>query len=245
MIDWHCHLLPGIDDGPATLDEAVNMARFLYQEGYRIVYCTPHLVKGSFEADNAAVRAALDALRAELVRKYMPLQLFPGREYCVDEFLPEYLKDPLPLGETRFLLLEIPGYTPPAYVRETCYRIKLSGYIPMIAHPERCIHFEAPDHKPARGIRRQLSILNFKLLISNYSNSADTSLLSYLIDIGCMFQANLGSFAGMYGDRIKRNAVRLKQAGLYTHSGTDLHAVPAELPSESACLKTLYADLTS
>ena len=120
MIDWHCHLLPGIDDGPSTMDEAVEMAKYLANVGYHTVYCTPHLIKGSYEADNDAVRAALNALQAELKNQQTELKLFSGREYYLDEFLPSFLKDPIPLGETSFLMLEIPDHIPQKYLREIC-----------------------------------------------------------------------------------------------------------------------------
>ena len=86
MIDWHCHILPGIDDGPATMDEAVEMANALRQAGYATVYCTPHLIKGSFEADNVTVRSTLAALQAELARQRIELLLLPGREYYLTSF---------------------------------------------------------------------------------------------------------------------------------------------------------------
>ncbi len=222
MTDWHCHLLPGIDDGPATMAEAVEMARALSQAGYTAVHCTPHLVKGTFEADNATVRTTLALLQAELVRQRIELLLLPGREYYLDEFLMEYLEKPLALGNERFLLIEISDQMPAEFVKETCYRIKCSGYVPMIAHPERCRHFEfhAPHNK---GLRELFNIFNSKPKTQK-SDLNEPSLLGYLKGIGCLFQGNLGSFAGIYGERVRQSAANLNSLKMYTHFGTDLHS---------------------
>jgi protein-tyrosine phosphatase len=139
--DWHCHLLPGLDDGPATIEESVEMAAALQNVGFNTVYCTPHLIKGTYETDNATVLTTLANLQTRLQKENIAIKLFPGREHFMDEFLADYLKDPLPLGETRFILIEIPSNIPAEFVKETCFNVKRSGYVPMIAHPERCVLF--------------------------------------------------------------------------------------------------------
>jgi protein-tyrosine phosphatase len=228
--DWHCHILPGIDDGPATMEESVEMAKALYAAGYRKVLCTPHLIKGSFEADNATVRASVVALQACLAREHIPLELLPGREYYLDEFLLDYLKDPLPLGSTNYLLIELPNHISIDRAKETFYRIKCSGFTPMIAHPERCKLFELSP--PAKTGLRELfnvqgstfKVFNAKLKTQD-SKLADNSLLAYLQEIDCLFQGNLRSFTGFYGNQPRRSAQRLNAAKVYTHFGTDLHSV--------------------
>lgn len=226
MIDWHCHIMPDIDDGPATLEESVEMARALLGLGYKTVHCTPHLIRGSFEADNTAVRTALASLRAELERRQISVRLLPGREYYLDEFIFDYLKDPVPLGETQYILIEIPNHMPAEFVKETCYRIRCRGYVPMIAHPERCALFVFPD----REKESRFNILGSMFKASNAkpgnsgSESGNASVLRYLKEIGCAFQGNLGSFAGMYGEKVRRVATRLLQERVYSHFGTDIHS---------------------
>lgn len=226
MTDWHCHILPGIDDGPATMDEAVDMAKTLRQEGYTTVYCTPHLVRGSFEADNAMVMATLAALQAELVQQRIGLRLLPGREYYLDEYLIEYLKDPLPLGDTKYIMIEIPNHMPVAFVKETCYRIKCAGFVPMIAHPERCMHFAVQSQKLAGNLDRILGLFNGSNSKFKTENPKleEASLSGYLIELGCCFQGNLGSFVGRYGEMVRTNAERLRETGLYACFGTDYHS---------------------
>src|SRR6266542_3346010 len=87
------------------------------------------------------------------------------------------------------------GYTAvhctPHLVKETCYRIKCSGYVPMIAHPERCAHFAAPQRK-LESRAKKLFNLGPKMKALN-SKLEEVSLLDYLKEIGCLFQGNLGS----------------------------------------------------
>ena len=220
MIDWHCHLLPGLDDGPATLDESIEMAAALRKVGFASVYCTPHLIKGCFDADNGTVRATLAALQVRLKDENIDLRLLPGREHYLDEFLFDYLKDPLSLGETKYIMIEIPNHTPEQFAREACFRIKRSGFIPMIAHPERCSLFASPGKRETVRFRFSDS----KLKVEG-SKPNDSSLLDYLKDLGCAFQANLGSFAGWYGTQVQQTANSLKKTDIYTHFGTDAHNI--------------------
>jgi protein-tyrosine phosphatase len=224
MIDWHCHLLPGLDDGPATMDKSVEMAAALRKAGFVSVYCTPHLIKGGFDADNGLVRATLAVLQATLKDENIDLRLFPGREHYLDEFLFGYLKDPLPLGETKYILLELPNHIESEFVREACFRIKCSGFIPMIAHPERSSLFATPEKKETAWFMSALS--KFKAEGSKPNNQ---SLLDYLKDLGCAFQANLGSFIGWYGSDVKQTANSLKEKKVYTHFGTDAHSIKGVL----------------
>jgi protein-tyrosine phosphatase len=219
LVDWHCHLLPGLDDGPATMDESMEMATAMQKAGFADVYCTPHLIKGGFDADNGAVRASLAALQARLKDENIDLLLLPGREYYLDEFLFDYLKDPLPLGETKYIMLELPNHIAPEFVKEACFRIKRSGFIPMIAHPERCSLFGMPQKRETARFR----FLDSKLKAEG-SKPNESSLLDYLKDLGCAFQANLGSFTGWYGSQVQQVANRLKKTDIYTHFGTDAHS---------------------
>lgn len=235
MIDYHCHILPGIDDGSTSMEESLAMARSLREAGYTTVHCTPHLIKGSFETDNAVVRKLVAALQAKIYSERIDLRLLPGREYFLDEFLPGYLKDPLPLGETRYILVEIPSYVPEDFVKESCYRIIHSGYTPLIAHPERCRLLEPIKDDDRNRISFWGSLMNSKLTLGRQSASTRRSktqnselkasaLLDYLQEIGCGFQGNLGSFTGLYGKSVRRSADRLRKLGVYSHFGTDLHS---------------------
>jgi len=146
MYDFHSHILPGIDDGPADIDESVAMATALHDAGFKTIYCTPHLMKGCFEADNQAVILAASTLQARLHKENIEMEILPGREYYLDEFLDGYLKDPLPLGKTKYIMIEIPNNATAEYVKENS---SPSSQIAVLgSEPE--IYFYAHRH-PATG----------------------------------------------------------------------------------------------
>ena len=228
MIDWHSHILPGIDDGPDDIEQSVAMAAALAAAGFTTVYCTPHLMRGCYEAGNNDVRQGVAALQERLERNNIPLTLRPGREYCLDEYLLTYLQDPLPLGDSRLILVEIPPRITADMVRQLMYAVIRSGFVPVIAHPERC-HLLEPVTRRATG-RGIMSVLK-NVISGGDRNSTDEQstasgnlLLDYLRDLGCSFQGNLGSFTGFYGRQVQSVAEALRSRGVYDRYGSDLHA---------------------
>ncbi|GEM_PF-478597 len=137
MIDYHCHLLPGLDDGAASWDDSLRMARALARFGFREVCCTPHCIKGHYEISPVEVRDAVRHLQARLDGEGLALTLRPGMEYYLDEFFEQFAANLLPLGDSRVVLCEAPPQAPPELVCEMVTLIVIQGYIPLIAHPER------------------------------------------------------------------------------------------------------------
>lgn len=215
MIDFHSHILPGIDDGPADIEESVAMAQALREAGFKTIYCTPHLIKGCFDADKQGVLAAVSTLQARLNKDNIEMEILPGREYYLDEFIFDYLQNPMPLGETNFIMLEIPENIPQELIKETCFKIKCSGFTPMIAHPERGNIFAIAENNKKGGF-------NF---FNPEKKTGTFELLDYLIDLGCAFQGNLGSFDGFYGPEVRQIANYLKKKEIFTHFGTDAHSL--------------------
>lgn len=229
MIDWHSHILPGLDDGAADIEHSIAMSTSLAAAGFTDVYCTPHLMRGCFEAGNDQVRQAAAELQERLDKVGIPLNLRLGREYCLDEYLLTYLEDPLPLGDSRQILVEIPPHITGDMVRQLSYSVVRSGFTPVIAHPERC-HLLDPTAGRAAG-RGLLGAL--KSLIAggghgrqdhDQSGTTGNPLLDYLRDLGCSFQGNLGSLTGFYGHQVKSVAEALRSRGVYDRYGSDLHA---------------------
>lgn len=193
--DYHCHLLPGLDDGPKSMEEAVKMAECLFSAGIKEVFCTPHLIKGLYEAENRLVEETLKILQKELSKKDIGLNLKSGREYCLDEFLPHLIKDPMPLEGTRMILIEIPPRTPLKFVEEMVYLICRNNLKPLIAHPERNQLFWGKD----------------------------LSSLNYLIESDCWLQLNISSLRGHSGPESKAVAERLEKGPFKVLYGTDAH----------------------
>ncbi len=218
MIDFHCHILPGIDDGPESIDESIAMAAALHKAGFDKIYCTPHLMKGCYDTDNQTVLSAVINLQKKLTEENIKIEVLPGREYYLDEFFVQHLKHPLPLGKTKYILIEIPNYADERYVQETCFRIKCSGYIPMIAHPERCRII-------AQFTNKNKSFFNPGKNKNTGGTSKANGLIKYLQEIGCAFQGNIGSLAGLYGKEVQQTAKSMKANNLFTHFGTDAHSL--------------------
>ena len=229
MIDWHCHILPGIDDGPDTIEKSLAMASALSAAGFSTVYCTPHLIRGCYEAGNDTVRRGVAELQERLDDSGIPLALFPGREYCLDEYLLASLADPLPLGNSHRILVEILPHTTADMVRRLMYGVVRSGFMPVIAHPERCRLLEpALDRSGGRGLLGAVKSLfaggRRGRQKQDVPGATGNPLLDYLRDLGCSFQGNLGSFSGFYGRQVMAAAESIKASGLYDRFGSDLHA---------------------
>lgn len=221
--DYHCHILPGIDDGAADEAASIAMARLLFHAGYREVYCTPHLIKGMYDVTHAEILRLRDHLQAELDREGIAMRLLTGREYYLDEYLLELLREPQPLEGTNIIMVEIPSHTSADLVKESLYTISRKGYTPMIAHPERCHLLETVAYQ-APVLLRFWSSSNRS---GKGSGVESNELLSYLRHLGCLFQANLGSLNGQYGNQVKTRARSFMSAGIFTHAGTDAHAPDA------------------
>ena len=223
--DYHCHILPGVDDGAKNQNESIQMARLFADAGYREVYCTPHLIKGMYEVSNEEVFHERDKLQRELEDEGIGIKLLVGREYYLDEFLFDYINKPLLLEGTTCMMIEIPNNTAVDMVKETIFAVKRRGYTPLIAHPERCFLLETAQREPQSAGR-------WKRWFSrggaqNNDTESCNELLRYFIQLGCQFQGNLGSIKGQYGGRVKASARNFENNGVYTHAGTDAHSPDA------------------
>jgi tyrosine-protein phosphatase YwqE len=123
MIDLHCHLLPGIDDGAVDLAMALQMARIAAGDGITAVACTPHIYPGMYENDAAGIRAAVTAFQAELDAAGIALRLHAGADVHLDPRLVARIRDgEVPtLAGSRYLLLEPPHHVAPPRFEEAVF----------------------------------------------------------------------------------------------------------------------------
>ena len=145
MLDLHCHLLPGIDDGAVDLDMALEMARMAVADGIGTVACTPHIYPGLYPNDRDGILAAIDALRAELLAHGIGLQLVEGADVHLDLGLLAAIREGrIPtLAGSRYLLLEPPHHVAPPRFEESVFELIAAGIVPVITHPERLSWVEA------------------------------------------------------------------------------------------------------
>lgn len=207
MIDLHCHLFPGIDDGPPTLDEALALARIAVDNGIRRAVVTPHIHPGQYDNDLAIIAAACDAFRTELAQADIALEIACAAELRLDiEVLPMIEAGRVPfLGEVdgyRILLLEFPhGHIPVG--SERLVRWLLERRIrPLIAHPER-----------------------------NKDVMRDPERLAPFMAMGCWSQVTSGSLAGMFGPAVEMRAIDLLERSWVTIIASDAHNLEVRIPA--------------
>lgn len=168
--DWHCHLLPGVDDGVQTLDETLRILASYEQQGIREVWLTPHVMEDIPNSSDF-----LRAVFADLQEAYHgPVQLHLAAEYMLDNLFEECLQadDLLPIGmEGRHLLVETSYFNPPYGLRNILQRIKSKGYIPLLAHPERYLYMDKEEYGQLRETQVALQ-LNLPSLYGAYGSGA-------------------------------------------------------------------------
>jgi protein-tyrosine phosphatase len=208
------------------MTEALEMASILADFGFTSISCTPHVMKGTYD-NLSRIEAAVQDMQAALVGIGSPVTVHASVEYYLDEYLLDSLNKPLPLREN-VILLEAYRHVQPSFLAETAYRVITVKHLrPLIAHPERYDMFDAilPERRKGRfsGLW-PWQWKSFDLVDRRkYSFHDDSETLNSLRSMGCLFQGNIGSFAGIYGERIKMRALRMLEMGLYDRLGTDAH----------------------
>lgn len=154
--DWHSHILPGVDDGVATMEEALAILRRYETLGVAEVWLTPHIME-DIPNTPSQLRARFAALQAAYEG---PVRLRLGSENMLDNLFGQRLEaeELLPVGEDR-LLVETSYFNPPMDLAETLRRIRSRGYIPLLAHPERYLYMGRDDYRQLRdeGVEFQLN----------------------------------------------------------------------------------------
>ena len=231
MIDYHAHLLPGLDDGAPDLETALEMARLLVGAGFTRIHCTPHCIRGLYPNTPQQVRRATQELQQQLDRHQLPLQLSAGMEYFLDEFFLDSLADPLPLGTSNLLLFEISPRSDPQRLKDAVFQVQRRGLVPLLAHPERYPALTHQGGAPAGFFQR----LKGRLSGPGAAAPAAATLLDELLAMGCRLQGNLGTFTGFYGPVVAAAGRHLLAAGRYHHFGSDAHS-PKQLRHALAAL---------
>lgn len=144
MIDLHCHMLPGIDDGAPDLETALEMARTAVADGITVTACTPHIYPGMFENTHSGIREACESFRSALAEEGIPLEVTYGADIQITPDLVAGLADGrLPtLNESRYFLFEPPHHIAPPGMLDLIHNVLVAGYVPVITHPERLSYVE-------------------------------------------------------------------------------------------------------
>lgn len=167
--DWHSHILPGVDDGVQTMKESLDILHLYEQLGVKSVWLTPHIME-----DIPNTTEHLRERFSELKTSYHgAVELHLAAENMLDNLFEERLEanDLLPIGETgNHLLIETSYFSPPMNLYELLERIKVKGYYPILAHPERYAYLNMCDYErfKANNVKFQL---NLPSLTKRYGHS--------------------------------------------------------------------------
>lgn len=161
--DWHCHILPGVDDGVQTMEEALQILAEYERLGVKEVWLTPHIME-----DIPNTTEKLRERFAELQTAYQgALILHLASENMLDNLFEERLEknDLLPIGKDgKHLLVETSYFNPPMGLSNILLRIKAKGYYPILAHPERYMYMSETDYKRLNSMNVKFQLNQFSLL---------------------------------------------------------------------------------
>jgi protein-tyrosine phosphatase len=211
MIDLHCHILPGLDDGAKNLEEAIEMARIAAHDGITKIVATPHLFRrySHFE-DFSLIEEKQQELCRALKENNIPLDIFIGAEIHISHNLIDEIKknrENLVLNKSSYLIVEFPSDHVFSGVKNLFFDLMSEAITPIIAHPERNSVFASyPD------------------------------LLYELIHMGGLCQANSGSFLGLYGEKTVEAVSRFLRLGLVHFIASDGHNTSSIAPRLSEAI---------
>lgn len=203
MIDLHSHILPGVDDGSPDLETSLAMARMAEDDGIVAMACTPHFLPGLYDNKAADVRARIALLNREFKAAGIRLELVVGADAHVRPDFLACLREGrlLTLNDSRYVLVEPPHDIMPKRLEELFHNLQMSGYVPILTHPERLRWIE-----------------------QNYAVIAD------LARNGVWMQVTAGSLTGRFGRRPHYWSRRMLAEGLVSLLATDAHNTKSRPP---------------
>lgn len=224
--DSHCHLLPGIDDGPDRYEEALDMAEVLASSGFDRIWCTPHRITGLYDTLPETVTACAKELQQRIRQAGIQLSLLPATEYYLDDLLLSSLPTTFRLDNS-MLLVEVPPSASSDVVSQVLFQAIQKGATPLIAHPERSwlLASTLDDTGSEPSLMESVRLL----LPGKFGGRAVSRgremplFITRLAEMGCRFQGNIGSFAGIYGNTVREAALSYLKNGLYDRLGSDAH----------------------
>jgi protein-tyrosine phosphatase len=206
MFDLHCHLLPGIDDGPDTLSDALDLARAAVADGITHSVLTSHVDPERYSNQRSNLQTAHADFSKHLAAEGIPLDVRLGGEARLcPELIDLIAEDQMPfLGEVngwRILLLEFPHQMIPVGSGRFIYSLLKLKIRPLIAHPER-----------------------------NKAVMAHPDKIHEFTDAGCWLQLTSGSLAGRFGPVAQSVAFQLVEEGWHCIAATDAHNLTSRPP---------------
>lgn len=198
MIDLHCHILPGVDDGAQSLSDSINMAKIAIEQGIHKIVATPHHLNNSYENPKQSIIERVQLLNEALHKEKIELEVLPGQEVRIHgEMIDGFLKEEiLPVNHTPYILVEFPSNHVPRYTEKLFYNLQMKGLIPVIVHPER-----------------------------NQEIIERSDILYQLVKKGALTQITAASICGDFGKKIRNFSLQLVEANLTHFIASDAHNI--------------------
>ncbi|MGE4347787.1 MAG: tyrosine-protein phosphatase [Flavobacteriaceae bacterium] len=193
--DIHSHILFGIDDGAKTIEDSRYIMQSFVDLGFKNAITTPHTIAEVWDNTPEIITSKYQELTALLPELSNTLHLKVASEYFMDDsFVQRFQSEKLLTLKDNYVLVEMSFINPPFQLYDILFDLQVAGYKPVLAHPERYLFYHQ----------------NF----DEYKK---------LKAAGCLFQVNLISVAGFYGENVARTADRLLGEGLIDFAGSDVH----------------------
>lgn len=211
MIDIHTHLLYGVDDGPNTIEESIEMLKSAKAQGITAMILTPHYRHGMFAYPQKAIAEHFQTLAPYAAQ--LGISLYLGTEHHVNSMMLEYIESGRvrTLAGTHYVLAEYKPDTEFAYIRSSVQELLHHGYIPIVAHIERymCMHKSLENVETLR-------------------------------EIGAMIQVNADAVIGVDGFRMKQFVKKLLKYGYVDFVASDSHGIRSRVCNMGKCAEYLY-----
>lgn len=200
MVDLHCHLLPGIDDGSKSMGTSLHLAKEATENGVTHALLTPHHMNGRYVNHKQDVIKRTEEFREQLKVHNIPLTVFPGQEVRINGQLTDAIdKDDILFADedNRYLMLEFPDDDVPHYTNQMIFELQQRGIVPIIVHPER--NTKIIDHP---------------------------DLLYQMLEKGCLSQITASSYVGTFGKKVEDFSRKLIKNGQGYLFASDAHDLP-------------------
>jgi protein-tyrosine phosphatase len=210
MIDIHCHIIPGLDDGPQDIQDSIEMLHCAEKDGIRSIIATPHSFDGVYQVAPELIDQSIVTLKNEMKKNNLSITLFPGMEVHLCKDLNAKLIDnkAITLNHSKYILIELPAAFIPQQFKEVIFQLRLKGFYPVLAHPER------------------------NIAVNKYPD-----IIYDFFEWGIFIQLTASSVTGAFGSRIKNLCKTLIQNRLVHFIASDAHSIYNRPPVLSEAYK--------
>lgn len=196
MIDFHSHIVYDVDDGVATIEDAIQIIKEARNVGFDKIILTPHYMEGCYVASINEIKTKIEELEKKCKEQQIDVTFYQASEIYITDDIAKLLQENLAssIHGSRYVLFELPINFEPQNLLKIIENLIAKGKIPIIAHPERYTYMQKEPKKVVELIKQ-----------------------------GVLFQANYGSIIGQYGKEAKKTVKRLLKSNSIHFLGTDVH----------------------